>query len=84
MSTASEARLLYRKLLKASLRLSDYNFRSYFYRRAREEFRRGEMSQERVAYAQEQLAMLERQATLQSLYYPGKSVIETVAKPQLD
>ena len=66
--------LLYRQLLKTALRLQDYNFRSYFHRRIREEFRRGEFP---LSEASSYLALLQRQATLQSLYPREKSVLET-------
>ena len=72
-----EARALYRNLLKASMRFQDYNFRSYFVRRTKEEFRRGELTSESLALGKSQLEVLQRQATLQSLYPSPKSILET-------
>ena len=65
---------VYRQLLKTALRFQDYNFRTYFHRRIREEFRRGEMS---LSEAHSHLALLQRQATVQGLYTAAKSVVET-------
>ena len=65
---------VYRKLLKTALRFQDYNFRSYFYRRIREEFRKGAMP---LSEANSQLALLQRQVTVQGLYTQAKSVLET-------
>lgn len=64
---------MYRQLLKTALRFQDYNFRTYFHRRIREEFRRGTMS---LSEASTQLALLQRQVTVQGLYTQTKSVLE--------
>jgi len=71
---SSQTTLVYRRLLKTVLRFQDYNFRTYFHRRIREEFRRGEIS---LSEANSQLALLQRQTTVQGLYSVGKSVVET-------
>lgn len=65
---------MYRQLLKTALRFQDYNFRTYFHRRIREEFRRGQIS---LSEAKSHLAILQRQTTVQGLYSAGKSVVET-------
>lgn len=49
--------VLYRKLLKASYGLTDYNFKNYFIRRVREEARRGNWTTEKYT---ELLGVLER------------------------
>jgi hypothetical protein len=68
---------MYRRVMKAAYRLQDYNFRSYFIRRAREEARRNTWSTEKWA---EHLGMLERQSVIQQLYRPKESLMFHVAK----
>eukprot|EP00428_Durinskia_dybowskii_P051183 CAMPEP_0170326394 /NCGR_PEP_ID=MMETSP0116_2-20130129/64073_1 /TAXON_ID=400756 /ORGANISM="Durinskia baltica, Strain CSIRO CS-38" /LENGTH=118 /DNA_ID=CAMNT_0010579449 /DNA_START=83 /DNA_END=437 /DNA_ORIENTATION=+ len=83
-SRATEIARLYRQTLRAAEGLTDYNFRSYFQRRAREDFRRFASMQRRGAVdaagtgaflesGKETLAMLKRQALVSSLYEAGPS-----------
>mmetsp|Transcript_47255 Transcript_47255/g.136127 ORF Transcript_47255/g.136127 Transcript_47255/m.136127 type:complete len:91 (-) Transcript_47255:111-383(-) len=76
---STELTRLYRQILRNAGTFSDYNFRCYFQRRAREDFRdfsakklRGEVDDAAhkafIERSQEQLNMLKRQGTLNSFY----------------
>mmetsp|Transcript_56967 Transcript_56967/g.112229 ORF Transcript_56967/g.112229 Transcript_56967/m.112229 type:complete len:89 (-) Transcript_56967:266-532(-) len=82
MAAVNEIKHLYRHTLRAAGGLTDYNFRCYFQRRAREDFRQFASRQSRgevdaagkdafVASSQETLAMLKRQALVSTLYQAG-------------
>mmetsp|Transcript_75199 Transcript_75199/g.212684 ORF Transcript_75199/g.212684 Transcript_75199/m.212684 type:complete len:88 (+) Transcript_75199:75-338(+) len=73
---------LYRAVLRAAGSFSDYNFRHYFQRRAREDFRAFEAGWRRGAVdaagreefmlaGNKQLGMLKRQGILSQLYESG-------------
>ena len=67
---------LYRAMMREASRLPDFNFRSYFQRRIRDGFRSAQQLENtaeieaRLARAQIDLAMLQRQATLGQLFNP--------------
>mmetsp|Transcript_66557 Transcript_66557/g.81478 ORF Transcript_66557/g.81478 Transcript_66557/m.81478 type:complete len:85 (+) Transcript_66557:3-257(+) len=71
-----EAIRIYRSTLRAASKFTDYNFRHYFARRAREDFRAfysnqpvDDASQKAfLQKAQENLNMLERQSTVSQMY----------------
>mmetsp|Transcript_22724 Transcript_22724/g.58110 ORF Transcript_22724/g.58110 Transcript_22724/m.58110 type:complete len:91 (+) Transcript_22724:72-344(+) len=75
----AELNRLYRQMLRAAGSITDYNFRSYFQRRSREDFRvfasrwhRGEADvsaqEEFMREGQTKLEMLKRQGALSQLY----------------
>ena len=78
----SRALSLYRALLRHGARFSQNNFRQYALRRTRERFRehRAEADPARVEellrHAEEQLAMLKRQAVISALYPLEQTVVE--------
>lgn len=73
---------LYRALVRASVRMENYNFRDYAQRRARIGFEEnrsvgGEALESEVKKGMEQLDMLRRQVMIGSLYPPTtRSVME--------
>mmetsp|Transcript_16309 Transcript_16309/g.32623 ORF Transcript_16309/g.32623 Transcript_16309/m.32623 type:complete len:89 (-) Transcript_16309:174-440(-) len=80
---STEAVQLYRSLLRSSKLFSQYNFREYFLRRTREEFRahRGESDAAKIAEligrGKEELQVIHRQATLSTLFRENqKHVVE--------
>ncbi|KAJ2718287.1 hypothetical protein GGI07_005818 [Coemansia sp. Benny D115] len=90
MSGASRAEILklYRSTLKAAQGFETYNFRKYFYRRTRDQFRheakRSNMDAAEVQRAmkegREQLEVIKRQALVNRLFAHNRTVIE--ADPQ--
>jgi len=83
MAAKAEAISLYRSLVRSSKQFASYNFREYFLRRTREDFRqyRGETDptkiQELLAYGQTELQVIQRQAQISRLYAaPERSVLE--------
>ncbi|CAD7927632.1 unnamed protein product [Amoebophrya sp. A120] len=61
--------VLYRSILRAAHKFQDYNFRSYFLRRAREDWRRNvDYNPTFIAGQREHLAVLQRQAIVSSLF----------------
>eukprot|EP00270_Netrium_digitus_P010288 TRINITY_DN3185_c0_g1_i1.p1 TRINITY_DN3185_c0_g1~~TRINITY_DN3185_c0_g1_i1.p1 ORF type:complete len:125 (-),score=12.07 TRINITY_DN3185_c0_g1_i1:103-426(-) len=78
--TATEFLSLYRAFLRESNRFSNYNFRHFVRRRAREEFEKNiavENPAEAFEFGLKQLLICKRQSLLSSLYQPSlKSVIE--------
>ena len=75
-----EKLLLYRQLIKACRRFTDYNFKEYFLRRTREDFRSSGWANEK---SEKQLEIIKRQALIQSMYPTGKSIIESVSPTKL-
>lgn len=73
---------LYRRLMKASKKFSNYNFREYALRRTREDFRKFQHESNPAAVdslwkkALENAELLERQALIQSLYARQQSILE--------
>ncbi|RIB14821.1 hypothetical protein C2G38_1972633 [Gigaspora rosea] len=73
---------LYRSLLRGSKTFSNYNFSAYAYRRTRDSFRehknetRPDKITELVKKAEHELAILQRQGYLNSLYAVDKLVVE--------
>lgn len=69
--------------MRSSKQFATYNFREYFLRRTREDFRqfRGETDpakiQELLAYGRKELTVIQRQAQISQLYgSPSRSVLE--------
>lgn len=65
-----------------SCALQDYNFRMYSLRRIRQGFQEdralsGELAEKSLAFGQDQLSVLQRQAVLSRLYPAAPSVMET-------
>ncbi len=75
---SKEALQLYRSLLKSSKKFSQYNFREYFLRRTREDFRAHQVETDSAKIAEllrrgkEELAVIDRQGTLSSLFADSK------------
>ncbi|CAL9734065.1 protein Isd11p [Monosporozyma servazzii] len=73
---------LYRQLIKNSKRFTDYNFREYFLRKSRTEFKQNMLQNdptkinELVTHATGELAVLKRQAIVSQLYTFDKTVVE--------
>eukprot|EP00239_Pterosperma_sp_CCMP1384_P002345 CAMPEP_0197848452 /NCGR_PEP_ID=MMETSP1438-20131217/8782_1 /TAXON_ID=1461541 /ORGANISM="Pterosperma sp., Strain CCMP1384" /LENGTH=84 /DNA_ID=CAMNT_0043460709 /DNA_START=137 /DNA_END=391 /DNA_ORIENTATION=+ len=81
MPGTAEARSLYRSLMRESHRFSSYNMRQYVARRTRERFAEAKGLDPAAAEAclkqgKEELDLVRRQATVQSLYKQISSVIE--------
>ena len=66
--------------MQACRKLGDYNFREYFLRRTREDFREKSWNLEQSKC---KLLKIERQASLQALYPAEKSIIESVSVSRL-
>ncbi|KAJ3266808.1 hypothetical protein HDU77_010189 [Chytriomyces hyalinus] len=79
--THSQTLSLYRSLLRSSRIFTNYNFRSYVYRRSRDAFRenRGETSADVVArlYAKgvQELAVAQRQGTIDRMFRPKSGLV---------
>ncbi|CAG8761571.1 21173_t:CDS:1, partial [Racocetra persica] len=77
---------LYRSLLRASKTFSNYNFSAYAYRRTKDSFHehknetRPDKIAELVKKAEQELAVLQRQGYLNSLYAVDKLVVEQMKK----
>ncbi|AWU77446.1 uncharacterized protein C5L36_0D01840 [Pichia kudriavzevii] len=87
MSAAHTQRALalYRGLLRTARRFDYYNFRHYFLRRTRESFRANQKLDANdtnvtslLADAEENLAVLRRQAAISQMYHFDKLVVERV------
>lgn len=82
MSGEGRVALLFRELIRASNNFTDYNFRTYFVRRVKEEFRKHEnvkSPEERdrfIAEAEKTLGILQRQSALSQFYKGLKLPIE--------
>ncbi|KAJ2780344.1 hypothetical protein H4R18_003522 [Coemansia javaensis] len=78
----SEILGLYRQSLRAARQFETYNFRKYFYRRARDRFRAIGAQQDAaaraaaVAEAQAELAVVRRQGALNRMFAHNRTVIE--------
>lgn len=69
---SSKVQRLYRDILRTSMSLRDKNFREYFVRITRDDFRnvRPKMSEsEFITLQEENLQVLQRQAIVQNMYY---------------
>ncbi|CAF1180356.1 unnamed protein product [Adineta ricciae] len=82
-STRQSVLNLYRELLRECHKFSLYNYREYFLRRVREEFRQNRQMQdsakisELVKRGQANLAIIRRQVLIGNLYTPEqRSIIE--------
>ncbi|GMM32725.1 Isd11 protein [Saccharomycopsis crataegensis] len=77
---------LYHNMLRSSLKFDNYNFREYFLRKTRYEFRKNmELTEEDkiiAAYndAVKQFTVLKRQATISEMYHFDKTVVEPQGK----
>jgi hypothetical protein len=74
---------LYRNLLRQSHRFHHYNFREYFLKKTRTEFREQicvKDNTELVNAALQDLALLRRQATISNMYHFDKLVVEKMDK----
>uniref|UniRef100_A0A5K3FEA1 Complex1_LYR_dom domain-containing protein n=1 Tax=Mesocestoides corti TaxID=53468 RepID=A0A5K3FEA1_MESCO len=82
MSGSRRVLSLYREMLRASKNFSDYNFRTYFVRRVKEEFRKhehitsGEDLENFLAEGQKTLGILQRQSELSRSFKGLKLTIE--------
>lgn len=82
MASRSYILAIYKQMLRESQKFSGYNFRNYALRRTRDAFKEGmkesdkEKVQELVKKAQENLGVVQRQATLSNMYKDKISVIE--------
>lgn len=83
MASRAEAISLYRSLVRSSKQFSTYNFREYFLRRTREDFRQHKTEtnpakiKELLETGRQELQVIHRQATISSLYAsPERSVLE--------
>eukprot|EP00391_Amoebophrya_sp_Ameob2_P014068 CAMPEP_0178999848 /NCGR_PEP_ID=MMETSP0795-20121207/10326_1 /TAXON_ID=88552 /ORGANISM="Amoebophrya sp., Strain Ameob2" /LENGTH=71 /DNA_ID=CAMNT_0020692743 /DNA_START=177 /DNA_END=389 /DNA_ORIENTATION=+ len=59
---------LYRSILRAAHKFEDYNFRAYFMRRAREDWRQPVRSENFEKEQRNHLHVLQRQAVISSFY----------------
>ncbi|CAF2478028.1 unnamed protein product [Rotaria sp. Silwood2] len=82
-STKQSVLILYKQLLRECHKFSLYNYREYFLRRVREEFRQNRNVQdsskiaELLKFGQENLEIIRRQVIIGNLYTPQqKSIIE--------
>ena len=75
-----EKRILYRRLMQVCREFRDYNFREYFLRRTREEFRKDMWNNTK---SKSLLEILQRQSSLQALYPAEKSIIESIGHSKL-
>mmetsp|Transcript_63652 Transcript_63652/g.93236 ORF Transcript_63652/g.93236 Transcript_63652/m.93236 type:complete len:93 (-) Transcript_63652:76-354(-) len=83
MASGGEAAALYRALVRSSKKFGTYNFREYFLRRTREDFRQYRTEtdpakiKELLEYGRRELQVIQRQATISSLFgSPTRSVLE--------
>ena len=81
MPSTNASRALYRDMLRAASKFSNYNFREYAQRHVRESFReRAMLSGDAAAKAynegRTQLEMLRRQSTISQLFPQGKHAME--------
>ena len=82
MSKEQRLASLFKEMIRASNNFTDYNFRTYFVRRVREEFKRHDnvkSPEERdkfIAEAEKMLGVLQRQSALSQFYKGLKLPIE--------
>ncbi len=73
---------LYKQMLRASNNFTDYNFRTYFVRRVKEEFKKSESlstteeKEKFITESEKTLGMLERQSAISQAYKGLKLPIE--------
>lgn len=70
---------LYRDILRQSYSFGHYNFREYFVRRTRDQFRANITVNDNTAFYNEalkDLQLLKRQATISNMYHFDKLVVE--------
>ncbi|ODQ47760.1 hypothetical protein PICMEDRAFT_32291 [Pichia membranifaciens NRRL Y-2026] len=78
---------LYRSLLRNSYKFDHYNFREYFLRQTRSEFRKHRQVPDNEALVEDalkNLAVLKRQATINKMYHFDKLVVEKLDKHHLE
>lgn len=77
---------LYKQIIKNANRFNDYNFRQYFLRKARTEFRANKdvadakVLDALISDAQKDLGVLKRQSIISQLYTFDKLVVEPLPK----
>ncbi|KAH3667279.1 hypothetical protein OGAPHI_002928 [Ogataea philodendri] len=82
MVSKPEVLSLYRQFLRYSYKFENYNFREYFLRKARTDFKKlkdfqGD-SAELLEKARADLSVLKRQSTISQMYHFDKLVVEKV------
>ena len=86
MASRSKILGLYKQMMKESKKFSNYNFREYAIRRVRDGFKEGKVEteptrvSELVKFAEDQLAVITRQATVGQLYQENAMVLEAKKK----
>lgn len=81
--TSTQVLGLYRSLLRNSYKFQHYNFREYFLRQTKGEFRKNRAvpdNQILVEDAMKELAVLKRQAAVSQMYHFDKLVVEKLDK----
>ncbi|XP_041376509.1 LYR motif-containing protein 4-like [Gigantopelta aegis] len=87
-ATRSEVLSLYRLLLRAGRQFTDYNYRNYALRRARDAFHENktvadkQKIQDLVNEAKKNLEIIKRQVIIGQMYGHGKLIIESQEKVQ--
>ncbi|GME67041.1 unnamed protein product [[Candida] boidinii] len=82
--TRSEILSLYRQFLRYSNKFEIYNFREYFIRKSRNEFKKYkditevEKARELLDQAKKDLLVIKRQSTISQMYHFDKLVVERV------
>ncbi len=84
LPTKSQILSLFRDFLRNSKKFEDYNFREYFLRKTRNDFKKLQKLNEKnkkeasdwLIQAQSDLALLRRQATISKMYHFDKLVVE--------
>lgn len=82
----SQVLSLYKQFIKNSRNFNNYNFREYFLRRAREEFRKNAsvtdpaQASELYSAAKQDLGTLKRQSIISQMYTFDKLVVEPIPK----
>mmetsp|Transcript_8245 Transcript_8245/g.23519 ORF Transcript_8245/g.23519 Transcript_8245/m.23519 type:complete len:84 (+) Transcript_8245:153-404(+) len=79
--SSTQTLALYRHMLRAAGRFTQYNFRDYAMRKVKTEFHRnrglqGEEAEKALAFAREQMELLRRQSTISQLYRAKESVLQ--------
>ncbi|GMM32515.1 Isd11 protein [Martiniozyma asiatica (nom. inval.)] len=76
-SQRSNVLALYRAFIRTSNQFQNYNFKAYFLRKTRADFRAsGEMTPELYQKALQDLQVLKRQATVSQMYHSDPIVLE--------
>lgn len=74
---------IYRSLLRNSYKFDHYNFREYFLRKTKEEFRKHQLIPDNstlIEKALQDLAVLKRQSIISNMYHFDKLVVEKLDK----